>query len=679
MQVILQSLLAPLFFFSQLFYASSVTQRTPVSLSESGISVSGTSIRHLHHHLRHHHHKREPKKDHECHHLIFCNNYATERKVSVFWAPYFGRHGDKFKEKLVEKVPYGECQMSVTMHETKMQVNNFDRGSLWFEDENADQPKVPGNLKVAFAKYDIGHEPEPHWIVVFLVRTRVLDFRAKVLVQHVPKRVLKDYVPLLFRNSYHGVAEHSMMVRNKNKQQIPLKHTAFAMPPGDGDTWEAYEGTERAVQKFPADEGDMIIVMLIGNEPQQPYAGHFYDFHLIAWSLKQGMLTHMSTKCRMGADGCGEGKCMGVNCGDHGDCNPDNGKCVCDPGWEGDYCANKITAPPTPAPAPAPGAPAPPPTTTTTEPPPPTPPPFCVDGDDTCGDHGTCVDGECVCDDGWTGQYCDIKIHNPNATNVTKEDMPFPDFGKEPPEAVPGKEPEKEESEDIPAMPFQDMYKDSNPPPAVEKEEEEYVPLPFPDFSDEDIQEQNASSSPWAPVPYNSSSKEPLPQDVPEQMEVKECGEECKPHGQCGPAGECICEPEWSGETCDDRVVPQELDPPVNPVPAGQSSKCAGKTCSGHGICRESDGLCDCDPGWTGPDCSIRQMEPYEQRSSDGAVTEDWTDETSPKRYADPAPGDVSHEKPVSEEPFEWQFPWWLLVLLVLLCCCCAVAAGSRS
>lgn len=546
----------------------------------------------------------------------------------------------------MEKVPYGECRLSVTMDATKMQVNNFDRGSLWFEDEAADQPKVPGNLKLAFAKYDIGHEPAPHWIVVFLVRKAVLDFRAKVLVQHVPKSVLKDYVPLLFRNSYHGIADLTMMVRNKNQQEIPLKHTAFALPPGDGDQWEAYEGTTRVIQKFPADQGDMIIILLIGNEPpKMNYDAHYFPFNLTAYSLLQNrMLSDGNAKCRVGAPGCGSDKCFGVNCGDHGDCDPKTGKCICDSGWEGDHCENMITT------TPPPGAPpAPPPTTTV----PPTPPPFCVDGDDTCGEHGTCVDGECICDDEWTGQYCDIPIAPP--ANVTKEDMPFPDINEPPP--VPSEqEPPKDEKE---VLPFQDMFKDPDNPPPPEKEDD-YAPLPFPDFG-EDLETQNATDSPWDPVPYNTT----------EEIEVKECGEECKPHGQCGPGGACICEPGYRGETCDEKVEPQIMEPPVEPVPVGHNI-CDGKTCNGHGICRESDGLCDCDPGWTGPDCSIRQMEPYEQRVSDGPVTEDWNDEAVKKAAPD-------HEKPTSEDSFEWQFPWWLLLLLILLCCCCAIGAAGRQ
>lgn len=579
--------------------------------------------------------------------MIFCNAYASDRKVSVFYAPYFGRKGDDFKEKLVEKVPYGECQLSVTMHETRLQVNNFDRGSLWFEDEAADQPKVPGNLKLAFAKYDVGHDPEPHWIVVFLVRKQVLDFRAKVLVQHIPKSVTNDYVPLLFRNMYHGIAEHTLMVRNKNKQPIPLKHTAFAMPHGDGDTWEAYEGTKRVLQKFPADEGDLIIVLLLGNEPpQKNYEAHYFPFNMVAWSLLQKkMLTDDHFSCRIGDPGCGgevviPEKCAGVDCGMHGYCDTNTGKCICDAGWEGEHCENMITTPPPPT---VPGAP--PPTTTVA----PTPPPFCVDGDDTCGEHGVCVDGECVCDPGWTGQYCDIAVHN---KTIPKEEIPFPDLGKP-------IEPEVEREDIQDPLPFG---------PVPNTTEEEYVPLPFPDFGDS-LEEENATESPWAPVPYNAS--EP---DV-DVMEVKECGEECQPHGKCGPGGRCVCEPKWTGETCDERKEPPVLEPPPPlPVAEGQS-RCAGNTCSGHGVCRESDGLCDCDPGWTGPDCSIRQMEPYEQRVDEGPITEDWTEEEQAEHIKRP----VSHEKPASEEPFENPFPWWLILLLLLLCCCVCVGGGAAA
>merc|ERR1719160_1964055 len=98
------------------------------------------------------------------------------------------------------------------------------------------------------------------------MRKNVLDFRTKVMVQHVPKSATKTYVPLLFRNAYRGVAEHSVMITDQNQRKIPLDYTAFAVPPGADDQWEAYEGTKRVRQKFPADQGDLIIMMLIGNE-----------------------------------------------------------------------------------------------------------------------------------------------------------------------------------------------------------------------------------------------------------------------------------------------------------------------------------------------------------------------------------------------------------------------------
>lgn len=62
--------------------------------------------------------------------------------------------------------------------------------------------------------------------------------------------------------------------------------------------------------------------------------------------------------------------CAGVDCGLYGECNPEDGTCTCDPGYQGA---------------------------------------LCDECEIDCGDHGTCIlqTASCQCDVGYTGEACD--------------------------------------------------------------------------------------------------------------------------------------------------------------------------------------------------------------------------------------------------------------------------------
>eukprot|EP00466_Bigelowiella_natans_P007524 jgi/Bigna1/83795/fgenesh1_pg.115_\ len=67
--------------------------------------------------------------------------------------------------------------------------------------------------------------------------------------------------------------------------------------------------------------------------------------------------------------------------------------------------------------------------------------------------------------------------------------------------------------------------------------------------------------------------------------EMARCPNDCSNRGQCMPDASCKCEQGYGGIDCSYRACP---DP----------------TCSGHGVCRSSDGICSCYPGFTGEACS---------------------------------------------------------------------------
>lgn len=70
-------------------------------------------------------------------------------------------------------------------------------------------------------------------------------------------------------------------------------------------------------------------------------------------------------------------------------------------------------------------------------------------------------------------------------------------------------------------------------------------------------------------------------------LQPESCLTDCGPHGMCGSDGVCECENGWSGDGC------------------AQESCCPGTPakCSGRGVCL-ANGTCQCSAGFGGPDCA---------------------------------------------------------------------------
>jgi len=85
----------------------------------------------------------------------------------------------------------------------------------------------------------------------------------------------------------------------------------------------------------------------------------------------------------------------------------------------------------------------------------------------------------------------------------------------------------------------------------------------------------------------------------------------CSGHGRCGPRGECICYPGYSGERCDVRECEEGLSSATcetcqaNAFSESCDTSCSLLGCSSAGRCTPS-GECECYEGFTGADCSRR-------------------------------------------------------------------------
>ncbi|CAG08376.1 unnamed protein product [Tetraodon nigroviridis] len=180
--------------------------------------------------------------------------------------------------------------------------------------------------------------------------------------------------------------------------------------------------------------------------------------------------------------------------------------------------------------------------------------------DPQCGGHGVCVRGECVCSAGWTGVNCD------------------------------------------------------DPLPACQEQcsgHGTYLPESDtcacqPNWTGPDCYTELCA------VPCGSHGACSEGQCQCEEgwtgaaCDQRACHPRCEEHGQCHD-GTCICQPGWEGEHCN--IVTHDLDVVVK-------DGCPG-LCSGHGRCtlEQSGWRCVCQTGWSGPGCSVVM----ETDCSDGA------------------------------------------------------------
>ena len=179
----------------------------------------------------------------------------------------------------------------------------------------------------------------------------------------------------------------------------------------------------------------------------------------------------------------------------------------------------------------------------------------CDDVD--CGDYGACVDGACVCTDGYSGDACDV----PPVVDPC-EGVDCGDYGA----CVDG------------ACVCTDGYSGDtcDVPPVVDPCE------------DVDCGDYGACVD-GACVCTDGYSGDAC--DVPPVVDPCE-GVDCGDYGACVD-GACVCTNGYSGDACD---VPPVVDP------------CEDVDCGVHGECIE--GTCNCEAGWTGELCTDEEAPP---------------------------------------------------------------------
>lgn len=83
------------------------------------------------------------------------------------------------------------------------------------------------------------------------------------------------------------------------------------------------------------------------------------------------------------------------------------------------------------------------------------------------------------------------------------------------------------------------------------------------------------------------------------------CHNDCNRKGTCGPWGNCICFEGWEGNDCSRRPCPK--GPALADVAYALDEAHVARECSGQGTCDYSTGQCKCNSRYTGRACATRK------------------------------------------------------------------------
>ncbi|RWS31258.1 teneurin-m-like protein [Leptotrombidium deliense] len=247
-----------------------------------------------------------------------------------------------------------------------------------------------------------------------------------------------------------------------------------------------------------------------------------------------------------------EEECEVSDCSGHGDCV--DGVCHCFPGYKGQHCEEVD----------------------------------CLDPD--CSGHGVCVNGMCLCGKGWKGAHCNEP--DSNALRCLPDCSGHGSFDLDLQQCMCDNRwmgADCSQGSQISLMFF--VHTNFTLIPTRSNLRRNYLSSPLPSQTPLKIQShkyltQRCDLDCGANGHCQSSECVCLTGWTGSKCEERFCDPRCLEHGQCK-NGTCFCSQGWNGKHCTLEGCP--------------------RNCNNRGECveRDNEWECECNPNWTGHDCSI--------------------------------------------------------------------------
>jgi len=258
-------------------------------------------------------------------------------------------------------------------------------------------------------------------------------------------------------------------------------------------------------------------------------------------------------------------------CGPQGFCHPLSDMCECQVGWTGPTCEVQLKSCP-----------------------------------NHCSNHGLCMNGRCMCGEGWQGSDCSEPFALPGAVPV----KPTPG----PAAAAAGAAPGGPSIVGVNAMGGGDGGGGGGgrgaPKGGAGVVDPNEALTPEEEALEEKVKEKGAAGA--GDAAEQAAAEEKLEESVAGKKPMPTCGEtgDCGGHGTCNTkTGKCECDTGYMGDACESKLCPGMTS---------LSDMDTDKECSGHGKCDLSTGECTCSgqwgllPGNPGPDSCADKLCPFD-------------------------------------------------------------------